>query len=135
MSEINQTPTDQLMEQAQVFASAWSLVGGPFVRGIALENAEEAKDELREMIDDLLEQCHDQVNDMGEAVQKLIDWHGRRVEDMEKIMDVAKNVGTIDIGDGEPIELNQDSAYGVRLGIALAQHLLGKLPITLTRNE
>jgi ADP-ribose pyrophosphatase YjhB (NUDIX family) len=30
-----------IMDQAQVFASAWSLVGGPFDFGNALETAEE----------------------------------------------------------------------------------------------
>lgn len=135
MPEINQTPTDQLMEQAQIFASAWALVDGPYDQGHALEGAEKAKDDLRDMIDDLLERCRDEINYMGESVQKLIDWHGRQVSDVEKLMEVAKNVGAVDIGDGKPIQLNKDSAYGMRLGIALSKHLLGKLPITLTRNE
>ncbi|MEJ6655072.1 MAG: host nuclease inhibitor protein [Pseudomonas sp.] len=134
MSETNQTPTDQLMEQAQVFASAWSLVGGPLDSGHALDNAEEAKDELREMIDDLCEQCSSQINDMGESVQKLIEWHGRQVGQLNNVLAVAKNEGTIDLSDGKPIKLTKDSAYGMRLGIALALHLLGKLPITLTRD-
>ncbi len=41
---------NQLMEQAQVFASAWSLVGGKFDFGNALEEAEQAKTELRSMV-------------------------------------------------------------------------------------
>lgn len=40
----------KLMEQAQVFASAWSLVGGRFDSGNGLADAEAAKAELREMI-------------------------------------------------------------------------------------
>lgn len=40
----------KLMKQAQVFASAWSLVGGRFDSGNCLEEAEAAKAELREMI-------------------------------------------------------------------------------------
>ena len=39
-----------VMEQAQVFASAWALVGGPFDDGNALETAKEARDELRAML-------------------------------------------------------------------------------------
>lgn len=39
-----------IMEQAQVFASAWALVGGPFDSGNALECAEQAKAELRAML-------------------------------------------------------------------------------------
>lgn len=41
---------DQIMEQAQVFASAWALVGGRFDSGDALEDAIEAKEELSEIV-------------------------------------------------------------------------------------
>ena len=39
-----------LMEQAQVFASAWSLVGGRFDDGSMLEAAKEAKATLRGLL-------------------------------------------------------------------------------------
>ena len=39
-----------IMEQAQVFASGWSLVGGRFDDGNALEFADRAKEELRSML-------------------------------------------------------------------------------------
>lgn len=41
---------DAIMEQAQVFASAWSLVGGRFDHGDMLKDAEAAKAELRQML-------------------------------------------------------------------------------------
>lgn len=41
---------DQVMEQAQVFASAWSLVGGPFDSGGQLEQAKREKEELLGMV-------------------------------------------------------------------------------------
>ena len=41
---------DAVMGQAQVFASAWSLVGGRFDSGNGLADAEEAKKELRAML-------------------------------------------------------------------------------------
>ena len=44
---------DEIMEQVQVFASAWSLVGGIFDNGNMLTEAEEAKSELRKMIEAL----------------------------------------------------------------------------------
>lgn len=40
----------ELMEQAQVFASAWSLVGGVFDDGDGIERAEEEKARLRAML-------------------------------------------------------------------------------------
>lgn len=45
---------EQIMEQAQVFASAWSLVGGCFDSGSMLAEAESAKAELRTMIEKTL---------------------------------------------------------------------------------
>lgn len=50
MPEENIISISSVMDQAQVFASAWSLVGGPFDNGDALEHAEEAKEELRAML-------------------------------------------------------------------------------------
>ncbi len=41
---------NSVMEQAQVFASAWSLVGSRFDSGNGLENAEEEKKALRAML-------------------------------------------------------------------------------------
>lgn len=42
---------DEIMEQAQVFASAWSLIGGRFDLGEAAAVAEEARQALRTMLD------------------------------------------------------------------------------------
>lgn len=41
---------NSIMEQAQVFASAWSLVGGPFDFGDGLAQAEAEKVALRKML-------------------------------------------------------------------------------------
>lgn len=46
----------EIMSQAQVFASAWSLVGGRFDGGNAMDDAEVAKNELRQMIAEALAQ-------------------------------------------------------------------------------
>ncbi len=47
----NTMQIDSLMKQAQVFASAWSLVGSTFDKGNAQENAAAAKAELRRMVE------------------------------------------------------------------------------------
>jgi len=44
----------EIMEQAQVFASAWSLVGGRFDGGNAMDDAEVAKMALHQMIEEAL---------------------------------------------------------------------------------
>ena len=41
---------EEIIEQAQVFASAWSLVGGPFDCGDCLESAEQEKTHLKGMV-------------------------------------------------------------------------------------
>lgn len=47
---INTNPTDAIMEQAQVFASAWSLVGGRFDSGDGHDEALAEKEELRRIV-------------------------------------------------------------------------------------
>jgi hypothetical protein len=41
---------DQIMEQAQVFASAWSLVDSQFDSGDMLDDAKKEKEDLRELV-------------------------------------------------------------------------------------
>jgi len=48
--ELAEEALDEIMEQAQVLASAWSLVGGKFDDGNALSDAEDARAELRTMV-------------------------------------------------------------------------------------
>lgn len=49
-SGVPEALVNTLMEQVQVYASAWSLVGGPLDDGDGLERAEQEKRNLREMI-------------------------------------------------------------------------------------
>jgi hypothetical protein len=62
---------DEAMSQAQVFASAWSLVGGIFDHGNALENAEVEKKALRALIADLLSAS---IADTASLSEAQIDW-------------------------------------------------------------
>jgi hypothetical protein len=48
--ERNKATEDKLMEQAQVFASAWSLIGGQFDDGSMHDSSLKEKEELRSMI-------------------------------------------------------------------------------------
>ena len=45
--------TDEIMAQAQVFASAWGLVGSRFDSGNGLDNANEQKAVLRSLVEAL----------------------------------------------------------------------------------
>ncbi|WP_229997820.1 dATP/dGTP pyrophosphohydrolase domain-containing protein [Pseudomonas aeruginosa] len=50
MSAENSDSINAAMSQAQVFANAWALVGGPFDSGDAMAHANEAKQELHDML-------------------------------------------------------------------------------------
>lgn len=47
---------DSLMEQVQVFASSWSLVGGPFDNGDQMGQAKQEKADLRQMLEQFARQ-------------------------------------------------------------------------------
>ena len=132
MPEINQTPVEQLMEQAQVFASAWSLIDGQFSSESSLDDANDAKAELEEMLEDLIGQHSEQVEGMAGAVQKLIDWHAHKVKQLETLKDAAKEGVTLKF-DGGNIELTAEIALGMRIALAVALEFVGELPIKLSR--
>ena len=60
----------RIMEQAQVFASAWSLVGGRFDQGYALDDSDQAKAELAEMVGELVKQRDELLAALKETGQK-----------------------------------------------------------------
>ncbi len=120
---------DAIMEQAQVFASAWSLVGGPFDQGNALENAEEAKAELREMLEDF---CSN--TELKRVAELLITWHQNKMGNIEKVLGMPKDA-EIHLGENDPIILTGEKLKGFRSGLMVAQEWFGKFPLQLTRNE
>lgn len=69
--------TKRIMEQAQAFASAWSLVGGIFDGGDGMERAEEEKAELQRMVEELetalneIPSSDNTIDDLSKYVEKL----------------------------------------------------------------
>jgi hypothetical protein len=65
---------ENVMDQAQVFASAWSLVGGRFDAGCALDAANMAKADLRQMVTGFAAQAPSQQDRavMQQALDALI---------------------------------------------------------------
>ncbi|MDF3932971.1 host nuclease inhibitor protein [Pseudomonas citronellolis] len=120
---------DAIMEQAQVFASAWSLVGGPFDQGNALESAEEAKAELYEMLEDF---CSN--TELKRVAELLITWHQNKMGNIEKVLGMPKDA-EIHLGESDPIILTGEKLKGFRIGLVIAQEWFGKFPLQLTRNE
>lgn len=125
-----------IMEQAQVFASSWSMVGGPFAADDQLERAEEEKAELKKLITGALEGSVSAPQDVGEMIESLLAWHKRQAGQLEMISDNAKEGVTLQLGIDDPVEivLTKDMAKGLRIGLVLALERLGKLPISVSHD-
>ncbi|RRW68185.1 hypothetical protein EGJ53_00050 [Pseudomonas fluorescens] len=126
-----------IMEQAQVFASSWSMVGGPFAAVDQLERAEEEKVELRKLVTSALEGSVNAPQDVGEMIQSLLAWHKRQADQVQIISDNAKEGVTLQLGIEDPVEiaLTKDMAKGLRIGLVLALERLGKLPISVSHDD
>ena len=66
-----------IKEQAQVFASSWSMVGGPFAADDQLERAEDEKKELEKIVKGALEGLIGAPQDVGEMIEAMLAWHKR----------------------------------------------------------
>jgi len=125
-----------IMEQAQVFASSWSMVGGPFAADNQLELAEEEKAELEKLVTAGLEGSVGAPQDVGEMIEALLAWHKRQADQLQKVIDNAKEGVTLQLGIDDPLEivLTKDMAKGLRMGLVLALERLGKLPISVSHD-
>jgi hypothetical protein len=126
-----------IMDQAQVFASSWSMVGGPFAADDQLERAEEEKVELQKLVTSALEGSVNAPQDVGEMIQSLLAWHKRQADQLQIISDNAKEGVTLQLGIEDPVEiaLTKDMAKGLRIGLVLALERLGKLPISVSHDD
>jgi hypothetical protein len=125
-----------IMEQAQVFASSWSLVGGPFAADDQLERAEDEKSELEKLVTGALEGSVGAPQDVAEMIEALLAWHKRQTDQLQMVTDNAKEGVTLQLGTDDPVEimLTKDMAKGLRIGLVLALERLGKLPISVSHD-
>jgi hypothetical protein len=74
--EMAKEAVDQIMEQAQIFASTWSSVGGPFDDGSSLHDAYDAKDELLTRVRSLADLAAETVRPQqpAPAAQEPLTW-------------------------------------------------------------
>lgn len=133
---MSQKTVKAIMEQAQVFASSWSMVGGRFA---ADDQAERAKDEklvLERLVAGALEGSVGAPQDVGEMIEALLAWHKRQTDQLQIITDNSKEGTTLQLGTDEPVEimLTKDMAKGLRIGLVLAMDRLGKLPISVSHD-
>lgn len=125
-----------IMEQSQVFASSWSMVGGPFAAEDQLERAEDEKLELEKLVKGALEGSVGAPQEVGEMIEALLAWHKRKTDQLQLITDNAKEGVTLQLGTDDPVEimLTKDMAKGLRIGLVLAVERLGKLPISVSHD-
>ena len=126
-----------IMEQAQVFASSWSMVGGPFAADNQIELAEVEKAELEKLVTAGLEGSVGAPQDVGEMIEALLAWHKRQADQLQMVIDNAKEGVTLQLGTDDPLEivLTKDMAKGLRMGLVLALERLGKLPISVSHDS
>ncbi|QZP26191.1 host nuclease inhibitor protein [Pseudomonas mosselii] len=129
MVEQSTISIDSIMEQVQVFASAWSLVDGPFDQGNALENAEEAKTDLREMLEAF---CSN--TDLKRVAEMLVTWHQRKMGNIEQVLSSPADT-EIRLGETNPVVLTGEKLQGFRIGLIMARSWFENLPLKVTDNS
>lgn len=132
----SKTAVDQVMEQVQVFASAWALVGSRFDNGGQLLQANEEKAALREMLEEFIEQSEGRAETFLDALLTLQKWHASRVGDLNTLKEGARAGVTLRLGgeDASDLVITEEVASGMQLALDVALDFLGKLPFTLTHN-
>ncbi|MCF6758286.1 host nuclease inhibitor protein [Pseudomonas balearica] len=127
---------EQLMDQAQVFASAWALVGGQFDQGGQLEVATDEKEYLKELIEDFRDLVKAESREPGmlEISQGLIKWHQGRLALFSKVLGTPADA-EIRLGEDDPIVLDGEKAKGFRMGLLVARQWIEKFPLSISSDE
>lgn len=127
---------EQIMEQAQVYASAWSLVGGPFDQGNLLEQADLEKQVLLEMLVAFEDEAHTAGAQEAQLdlAKPLIEWHQQRIGNISTL-EQAKEDTQICLGvdDANPIILRGEMLKGWRFALAIAKQQFEKFPLSIER--
>lgn len=124
-----------LMKQAQVFASAWSLVDGPFDKGNQLQLANDEKHCLKEMLEEFEQEIDANAapGNLKEIADGLIKWHSKRISDI-KTMLKAEEGTLLQFGgdDDAPIELTGMLLKGFRMALMIVESQLEPFPLSIT---
>lgn len=128
---------EQIMDQAQVYASAWSLVGGQFDQGNLLEQANLEKQVLLEMVIAFEDQAHTAGAQEAQLdlAKPLIQWHQNKVTDIKSMLQ-AKEGTELRLGDDDanPIELKGQFLKGFRTALLIVESQIERFPLQLVQN-
>lgn len=128
---------EDIMEQAQVYASAWALVGSKFDQGNQLKAAKAEKQNLEVMLENFTDQVFSGAasGNMKEIAEGMIAWHQHRMKQLRTVLDQPADTEIL-IGSGaDKIPLTGDVRKGFRMGMVVARDLFEKFPLQITRNE
>jgi hypothetical protein len=123
-----------LMEQVQVYASAWSLVGGQFDQGNQLQVANDEKDRLEDMLELFEEQIDANAapGNFRAIAEGLIQWHQNKLSNFDTVLSAPKDT-EIRIGSGDdPLILSGEQLKGARIGLMIAREWIEKFPLSIT---
>lgn len=116
---------NSIMEQAQVYASAWSLVGSRFDNGDRLEQAEEEKQALRAMLEEFLSS-----SELHNIAIGLVQWHEDKMANLQAVIDAPADT-EIRIDGEPPIVITGEQRKGFRAGLLVAQGWFSKFPLAI----
>lgn len=125
----NTISIETIMDQAQVFASAWSLVGGPFDRGNQIQVAEQEKEALHEMLQEF---CSN--TELRQIAEALITWHSSRIQKLDAVLDTPADT-EIRLGENDTVVLTDQAMRGFRAGMAVAKEWFGKFPLSISHGD
>lgn len=127
---------EQIMDQAQVYASAWSLVGGQFDQGNLLEQANLEKQVLLEMVIAFEDQAHTAGAQEAQLdlAKPLIEWHQRRIGNLGTLSQAVEGTQIcLGVDDANPIVLQGAMLKGWRFALAIAEQQFEKFPLSIER--
>ncbi|MEF2116108.1 host nuclease inhibitor protein [Pseudomonas aeruginosa] len=127
---------EQIMDQAQVYASAWSLVGGQFDQGNLLEQANLEKQLLLEMVIAFEDQAHTAGAQEAQLdlAKPLIEWHQCRISNLGTLQQAVEGTQIcLGVDDANPIVLEGAMLKGWRFALAIAEQQFEKFPLSIER--
>lgn len=127
---------EQVMDQAQVYASALSLVSQPSAPSDAKELSEFQKQVLQEMLIAFEDEAHTAGAQEAQLdlAKPLIEWHQHRIGNLSKLQQAVEGT-EIRLGeaDANPIVLQGAMLKGWRFALAIAEQQFEKFPLSIER--
>lgn len=127
-AEGRQAILEEVMAMHQKVADAWSKADFPSAADDAIQEHERLEQELINLVGRVMH-----LPDSVEGIRFLERWFDMRVKTLADMMPCAK-AGTLIQLEGEEacVQLNEDMAKGMRLGLLAAQTVFNKFPLTMT---